>query len=148
VAAAALGTVQFDADVSRSGQHLVLSEGLLTGGPIPNTADLVLYELANGVFQRRASSWFGQVNNPSALEYAATLSADERSLYFTRILPGQPPALWRANRPEPQAEFGPPSLLPGLGAAVEAPTLSSDSSLMYYHLVEPQSTSLWAVTPP
>ena len=91
---------------------------LSTGGPsVPAEADLVAGRRTNdGAFTGNGVTkrWFRNINTP-ALEYAPAVSADERTLYFTRISPtagrpGTPESvgIWVATRPHRNAPFSPP----------------------------------------
>jgi hypothetical protein len=73
------------------------------------------------------------VNDPSALTYAADISADGLVLFFTRAVWGASPQIYRAERSDPSQPFGNVQLVGAATGYVEAPSLSGDGRLLYYH---------------
>lgn len=122
----------FDAEVSRDGRQLVLSEGLLTGGPVPQAADLRSAHLSGPGFAWDQVDLFRAINRPDTLEYAAALSGDRLHLYFTRLENGVP-AIFRSRRGQVTDAFEPPERIYGLQTLVEAPAFSADQAKIYYH---------------
>jgi len=74
--------------------------------------------------------------NTDNLEYAASISADEKEIYFTRAkhkgLKTEFEIL-RANRDDRNKKFSNPEILTVFKGFFEAPTLSPDGRLIYYH---------------
>ncbi|HEY0779281.1 MAG TPA: hypothetical protein VGD56_15045, partial [Gemmatirosa sp.] len=60
-----------------------------------------------------------------------------RELFVTRATPGIGPAIYRTTRTGAGAAFGPPHRLAVLDGFVEAPALSPDGALLYYHQRSP-----------
>ncbi len=134
------GWVNFDVEVSPDGEWLYFVDGRFAPGGVVAEADLVLARRAGDTFERfpRGARWLRRINTP-ALEYAASISADGRELFFTRFQPGGPeavPAIFRAFRHEPSQPFGAPRRLRGVSGFVEAPSLSPDELSLYYHRLE------------
>jgi hypothetical protein len=75
-----------------------------------------------------------QVNN-SELNYAPSISVGGLELFFTRAAVGSAatPAIYRATRPGLNTAFATPQLVSGATGFVEAPSLSADGHLLYFH---------------
>ena len=132
-----LAMVVFDAEVSADGQWLALSEGRFVGAGAPITADLLIARRQGAEFQRlpASSHWLAAINT-GALEYAACWSNDRRTLLFTRAgdsSNGGAPSIWITHRGSDDQPFQPPLRLSRLDGFVEAPALSPDERLLYYH---------------
>ena len=79
------GIVNFDVEVSPDGGMLYFVDARFGRGPLPKTADLVIAERTGDGFRRSPDSRRILANvNTDALEYAACISADGRTLLFTR----------------------------------------------------------------
>jgi hypothetical protein len=135
LAAPRLGIVNFDVDVGSDGQLLYVSQGAFSGGSSPDAASIVLYGRRAERFVRDPSSdrLLKDVNDPSALNYAAHISPDGLVLFFTRAVVGVPPRIYRAERSDPSRPFGNVQLVGAATGYVEAPSLSGDGRLLYYH---------------
>ncbi|NUP85354.1 MAG: PD40 domain-containing protein [Burkholderiaceae bacterium] len=137
LASSGLAMVVFDAEVSADGQWLALSEGRFVGAGAPITADLLIARRQGAEFQRlpASSHWLAAINT-GALEYAACWSNDRRTLLFTRAgdsSNGGAPSIWITHRGSDDQPFQPPLRLSRLDGFVEAPALSPDERLLYYH---------------
>lgn len=131
------GEVVFDVELAADGATLVLAQGRFDGGAVPSTGDLRLARRQPGGFalDAAADATFAAVNT-RALEYAAALSADGRTLAFTRVGGWGPfarPRIWLARRAGPAGAFGAPVQLPGLGDFVEAASFAPDGRSFIYH---------------
>ncbi|MFL5609005.1 MAG: TolB family protein [Gemmatimonadaceae bacterium] len=126
--------VIFDVEVSPDGRTLYYARGIFTGGPVPRAADLQVARRVGDGFElsREQTALLAHVNTADALEYAASISADERELYFTRLY-GTSPAIYRSVRASRVAAWGPPARIAAIHGFVEAPTLSADGQRLYYH---------------
>jgi Tol biopolymer transport system component len=129
------GIVNFDVDVASDGHSLYVSQGAFSGGSSPDAASIVLYTGRAEGFTRDPSSGrlMKDVNDPSALNYAADISPDGLVLFFTRAVAGAPPQVYRAERSDPSRPFGNVQLVGAATGYVEAPSLSGDGRLLYYH---------------
>jgi hypothetical protein len=128
------GIVIFDVEVSADGNALYFARGAFRGGPVPESADLMV-AVRNGASFTPSSARtaaLAAVNTSGALEYAAALSPDERELFFTRLV-GTQPTIYRTTRVSKDAAFGTPAPLAAITGFVEAPTLSADGQRVYYH---------------
>lgn len=127
-----LGQLTFDVEVSADGTTLYFADGLFTGGAVPAAADLAIaMRGSDGEFRRVESDVLAAINT-SALEYAACISEDQRELFFTRIVDGQP-AIFRSTRPSVSSAWGQPRRLSGITGFVEAPTIAPGGNVLYYH---------------
>ncbi len=135
LAAPRRGIINFDVDVSPDGSSLYVSEGAFNGGSAPDAASIVEYTRLNGGFVRSVSSErvLKEVNDPTALTYAADISSNGLELFFTRATAGAPPRIYRAVRSAPSLPFGDVQLVGAATGFVEAPALSGDRRLLYFH---------------
>ena len=127
-----LGQVNFDVEVSADGSTLYFADGLFSGGQVPATADLAIaVRGSDGEFRRVESDVLAAINT-SALEYAACISENQRELFFTRIVDGQP-TIFRSTRANVSSAWGPPRRLFAITGFVEAPTIAPGGQVLYYH---------------
>jgi Tol biopolymer transport system component len=128
------GIVLFDVEVSADGAALYYASGVFRGRPAPESADLAIARRRGAAFEPwdRSAEILATVNTPAALEYAASLSADGRELFFTRAR-GSGAAIYRAMRPNVETPFGPAVRVAAIRGFAEAPTLSPDGRSLYYH---------------
>jgi hypothetical protein len=131
------GVVNFDVDVDASGAVLTFVDSHFGRNGQPQDAVLVLADRDGARFVRDAdSAAILAAVNGAGLQYAPCLSADHLTLWFTRVASvtgGHSPQIWRARRSLGTAPFEPPVRLEGLGDFVEAPALSPDEKLLYFH---------------
>ena len=127
------GYVNFDVEVSPDGNRLNFVESRFSILGKPKTADIVIAERTDSGFVRQADSELvmRQINT-SALEYAPSLSSDEREIFFTRF-DGSLPAIYSATRARLANPFGKPGKVAAIGGFAEGPSLSSDGRSLYYH---------------
>ena len=100
------------------------------------SADLVIAEVRDRFHSADDSARLLAKVNTAALEYAAAISKDGLTLYFTRV--GVPfgsssPAIWVGSRRSTTGAFGTPTKLTALTGFVEAPALSPDGRALYFH---------------
>ncbi len=130
------GLLDFDVDVAADGATLTVARGRFTGGAIPTSADLVLYQADGAGFIPSAAgaATYGAVNT-AGLEYAPATSADGLLLSFTRLAqaPGSAPTLWIARRAAVTDPWGAPARIRGPSGMVEAGSWSPDARTLYYH---------------
>jgi hypothetical protein len=134
----ARGFVNFDAEISRDGDSLFYVEGRFSGSSIPNSADIALAHRMGDRFVRDAFSdvLLSKVNTP-ALEYAPAISVDRRELFFTRLDPrARTIAIYRVKRIGAGQEFGPAERVAAADGFVEAPALSPDGAILYFHRLD------------
>jgi len=131
------GIVNFDVDVSPDGTLLAFVDSRFLPGVGPVSSTLVLAGWNGREYLRLPNSAFllRQVN-AGGLVYAPTLSADKKTLYFTRYdrhSPFPAPQIYCTTRPAADAPFDRPVHLAGLGDFVEGSVLSPDERLLYFH---------------
>jgi hypothetical protein len=148
LATRAPGTVDFDADVNAQGTGLYVAQGRFTAGGEIETAKLVHYTRrgAGFVADPRGERLLRAVNRAGALVYAAGLSADGLELFFTREDPGAVPAIYRAVRADLSRPFGEVERVAGATGFVEAPSLSADGTVLYYHRMVGSRFVIYALT--
>jgi WD40-like Beta Propeller Repeat len=125
------GRLNFDVEVSEDGNTLYYAEGLFTADPFPREADLAMAFRTGDSFERQPDVMLDALNT-SDLEYAAAISKDERELFFTRLHHGKL-GIYRAIRHTTADPFGSVQRVAAISGHVEAPTLSPDERLLYYH---------------
>jgi WD40-like Beta Propeller Repeat len=130
------GRVNFDVEVSEDGQTLYFVDGVFSGRPTPDKADIAIAVRDGEGFRRLSGSAELLKNvNTDALEYAACISPDELELFFTRAGKNGP-AIYRSTRKSVTHPFDPPVRVDAIKGFVEAPALSPDGRSLYYHLRE------------
>ena len=130
------GMLNFDAEISGDGATLWFDDGKFSGGALPNTASIVVADRQGAGFIRRTDSATLLASvNAVGLNYAPSISADGLELYFSRIAdPARPaPRIYRASRTSVTAAFAAPQKVAAIIGFVEAPSLSADGHILYYH---------------
>lgn len=140
------GRVNFDVEVSADGRTLYFVDGVFSGKPVPDSADIAIAVRGGAGFRRLSESAELLKNvNTDALEYAACISPDELELFFTRVGKNGP-AIYRSTRKSVMQPFDPPVRAAAIKGFVEAPTLSPDGRSLYYHLKEGERFVIYRVT--
>jgi len=139
------GWLVMDHGISLDGQYLYFSNARFDDTNCQGVCETVL-----GVAQKVDASIFStlpnsdsilqNINNANYIYYAPCISSDNLELYFTRYLKGTITAatvfdICVAVRPSSSAEFSVPKILfsETISNLVEAPALSVDKNIMYYH---------------
>lgn len=140
------GRVNFDVEVSSDGRTLYFVDGVFSGKPVPDRADIVIAVRGGAGFLRLSESAELLKNvNTDALEYAACISPDELELFFTRVGKNGP-AIYRSTRKSVTQPFDRAVRAAAIKGFVEAPTLSPDGRSLYYHLKEGERFVIYRVT--
>jgi hypothetical protein len=140
------GIVNFDVEVSADGQTLYFVDGVFSGKPIPDKADIAIAVRDGAGFRRLSGSAEILKNiNTDALEYAACISTDELELFFTRA-GKKGPVIYRSTRKNVTQPFDPPERTAAITGFVEAATLSPDGRSLYYHLKDGERFVIFRVT--
>lgn len=140
------GRVNFDVEVSADGRTLYFVDGVFSGKPVPDGADIAIAVRGAAGFRRLADSAELLKNvNTDALEYAACISPDELELFFTRVGKNGP-AIYRSTRKSVTQPFDLPVRAAAIKGFVEAPALSPDGLSLYYHLKEGERFVIYRVT--
>jgi Tol biopolymer transport system component len=131
------GSVNFDAEISADGQTLWFDDGLYSPSGDLLAASLVVADRQGSGFVRRANSAALLATvNAVGFNYAPSISVDGLELFFTRYnltTSGALPAIYRATRTNANLPFGTPELVTAATGYVEAPSLSADGHLLYFH---------------
>ncbi|HEY6332274.1 MAG TPA: hypothetical protein VI756_23320 [Blastocatellia bacterium] len=135
---AAPGIINMDANVSPDGRTLYISRAVFAKGTTaPTKSEIMIARLTDGAFRIDPDSGRILRNvNTGELQYAASISADDLELYFTRAIVAGPDAgahimvATRRSRSEP---FGEPEQLSQLSGFVEAPSVSLDGKELFFH---------------
>lgn len=131
------GAVNFDAEIGADGGTLWFVDGDFGAQGDLRAARLVYATRSAGTFVRAADSdtVLATVNG-GGLNYAPAISTDGRELFFTRwasTTDGSVPAIYRATRASAASPFGTPEVVAATTGFVEAPSLSADGRLLYFH---------------
>jgi len=131
------GWVNFDAEISADGQTLWFNDGQYSSSGTLLAAGIVMANRQGTGFVRQGNSatLLATVNS-SGLNYAPSISADGLELFFTRVdstTSGASPAIYRATRTDTGSAFGEPQVVSAASGFVEAPSLSADGHLLYFH---------------
>jgi WD40 repeat protein len=137
------GTINMDVSISPDGQTLYISRAIIfPGATSPKSSQLMVARLKGGAFSidPASAAIMKNVNTP-ALQYAPSISADGRELYFTRAsqlaagpeAPGASLRIMVATRTSVYEPFGEPRALTALSGFVEAPTISLEGKEMFFH---------------
>ena len=131
------GSVNFDAEISADGQTLWFDDGRYSPTGVLQSASIAVAVRQGASFVRLGNSaaLLATVNG-SGLDYAPSISVDGLELFFTRLdsaSSGASPAIYRAVRADTSSAFGPAALVAAAGGFVEAPSLSRDGHLLYFH---------------
>lgn len=134
-----IGELNFDAEINYDGDLLYFVEGIFSGNPLPDEADIGVAVNVNGVFTVKvgSSDEFASVNT-DALEYAPSISTDGLELYFTRasgsVGTGFDFGIYIATRSSVSEAWDNINVLDSIsGDITEGPSISLDGSLLYYH---------------
>jgi hypothetical protein len=130
--------VNFDAEISRDGDSLYFVDGRFSGGPIPDSADIVIAHRRGDAFVVDTFSdvLLASVNTP-ALEYAPAISADRKELFFTRLdRHTHAIGIYRVKRIGAAQPFGPAERVAAADGFVEAPALNPEGDVLYFHKLD------------
>jgi Tol biopolymer transport system component len=131
------GAVNFDAEISPDGRTLYVVESQFDPATRqPAFARIEIYDRHGDRFARDAhSEEMMAAVNTERLQYAPSISADGRELFFTSPDDenGGAPTMFRSVRADDHSPFGPPTRLAAAAGFVEAPSLSIDGRSLYYH---------------
>jgi Tol biopolymer transport system component len=131
------GEVNFDGEISADGQTLWFDDGQYSSTGTLQAAHIVIANRQGSTFVRDSNSATLLASvNASGLNYAPSISVDGLELFFTRVdstTSGASPAIYRTSRPDTNSAFAMPELVSGASGFVEAPSLSADGKLLYFH---------------
>jgi len=134
------GALNFDAEISSDGGTLYIVESVFHFGSGPKSASIAIFRKQGDGFVRDPDSDATmRAVNAGVLQYAPSISADGRELFFTRLIDGPSgttPAIFRSERTDDRSPFGAPARVKGARGFVEAASLSPDGRILYYHAFE------------
>ncbi|MFQ5544543.1 MAG: hypothetical protein ACE5FE_01070 [Acidiferrobacterales bacterium] len=132
-----------DVELSADGNTLYYTENEWdSAAGFPKSSNMHVALRENGRFKRASNSRSLMKNiNTDELEYAASISNDGLELYFTRAgvsiadnnVVGARFRVLVAKRDRADEPFGLPHVIGSIVGFVEAPTLTADSTALYYH---------------
>jgi len=127
-----------DVEVSADGRALYATDNSkpLFGSGIDASTIFVAVRTEQGSFLRdpKSDEIMKNVNAPNALQYAAGISADELTLYFTRVEAGKKAiGIYVATRTSKTAPFDVPRRIEAIQGFVEGPTVAPDGCAIYFH---------------
>lgn len=142
------GWINMDVEISADGNTLYSTQTYFGDGPPPKQSYFIIAHLKAGRFEidNRSNEIFHNINT-SDLEYGASISADGRELYFTRLsyADGGKFTSYYATRPNRTAVFSAPVLIPAITGFSEAPAITSDGRLLYFHKKDKNRFSLYVL---
>ncbi len=134
-----IGELNFDAEIHCDGEVLYFVEGIFSGNPFPDEADIAVATKLGGVFTVNPDSneEFAAVNTAD-LEYAPAISSNRLELFFSRatgsIQSGYSFGIYIATRNSVSEPWGNIKLLEAAaGDFSEGPSISADGKQLYYH---------------
>jgi hypothetical protein len=145
------GMLDFDVAVSPDGASIFASVGDFRTGSLA-AAHIALFERSGAGFVADPASTklLHAVNRPTALDYAAAVSSDGLELFFTRAIPAKGakglPAVYRASRSRTSKPFGHVQRVGAISGFAEAPSLSDDGTVLYYHQLVGSSFRIMSVS--
>ncbi len=151
ISGATPGSVDFDASVSPDGGTLYVTVGSFDGGQAPTTAAIAIYERrgAGFILSPNSRKLMRAVDRPGDLDYAASISANGRELFFTRVSAGgSTPDIYRAARSSTAKPFKHVQRVQAITGFAEAPSLSSDGTTLYFHHLNADGFAIETVTRP
>lgn len=145
------GELNFDLDIHYDGDHLYFVQGIFSGNPFPDDADIGVATQIGGVFSANINSAAEMAMiNTDALEYAPSISKNQLELYFTRAT-GSPATgvdfgIYVATRSVVSDAWSNVRRIDVItGEVTEGPSVSSDGELLYYHRKINGQYRLWVV---
>jgi hypothetical protein len=146
------GTVDFDVEAGAGGETLYVSAGHFDADGGPTSAALELFEKSGEGFVAApdGAKLLRKVDRTGQLDYAASISANELELFFTRASParGQGPEIYRAARSSASRPFGHVQRVAAIAGFAEAPSISADGTTLYYHELVGDTYEIESVTRP
>ncbi len=129
-----LGWLNMDIEISADGQTLYSTQTHFGREGIPVESYFFYARKEGDAFVPQADSAeiFAALNKDKVI-YAASISRDETEIFYTRLLPGFIFQSLVAKRKDAKHPFGEPEVLSAITGFAEAPALSPDETMLYYH---------------
>lgn len=142
------GWLNMDVEISADGGTLYSTQSYFDGGVSPKQSYFFIAHLKDGRFEvdNRSSEIFHNINTGD-LEYGASISLDGLEFYFTRLSYAEGPKFktYYATRPNRDAVFSMPIALDAITGMAEAPAITSDGKLLYFHKKEQKKFVLYVL---
>jgi hypothetical protein len=142
------GWLNMDVEISADGNTLYSTQSYFDGGSAPKQSYFIVAHLKNGRFEidHRSSEIFHNINS-GGLEYGASVSPDGLDFYFTRLSYDNGPELrtYHAARSNKHAAFSVPTAIKAITGFAEAPAVTSDGRLLYFHKKEQKHLGLFVL---
>ena len=130
------GWLNMDVEISADGRTLYATQTLFQGKSWPIESYFFSAQLEDGSFKidEDSEKIFSSINT-KYLEYAASITTDELELFFTRtdVKKGPTFATYHTTRPNKSAAFEIPTKINAITGFSEAPAITNDGHLLYYH---------------
>ncbi len=143
------GHVNFDVDITPDGKTLYFVDSIFHNGQPAHATLTIAEKQPDGSFKRRTdSSKIMASVNTGKLQYAACISRDQKTLYFTRLSAGLPPriGIFVAHRSSVNAPFETPMKVEACDGFVEAAALTPDEKTIYFHRKDGSKYRLYRTT--
>lgn len=130
------GWLIMDAEINREGNLLYYVNAKFSGNPLPDEARLGVAQKTDSLFEKldESDDIFRNINNSACLVYAPCISSDGNELYFTRIIKGTfTTQICVSVRSDTNVTFSVPQILEIKGELAEAPSLTENGEILYYH---------------
>ncbi len=128
-----LGWLNMDIEISADGRTLYSTQTHFEGSvPVESYFFYAKKDGETFVPQKNSGEIFATLNKDKIV-YAASISRDEREIFYTRLLPGLVFQSLVAKRKDAQSAFGEPEVIGAITGFAEAPALSADETMLYYH---------------
>lgn len=129
------GWLNMDVEISADGKTLYTTQTYFNND-MPKQSYFQVAHLKNGKFEidSHSNAIFDRINTGD-IEYGASISSDDRELYFTRLSyeNGGKFTSYYATRPNKQAPFSTPKPITSITGFAEAPAITADGRLLYFH---------------
>lgn len=135
-----LGWLNMDMEISADSQTLYSTQTHFGREGIPLESYFFYARREGDAFVPQADSEkiFAALNQDKVV-YAASISRDEKEIFYTRLLPGFVFQSLVAKRQSAKDPFGAPEVIGAITGFAEAPALSPDEDLLYYHMKNAKS---------
>lgn len=143
------GWLIMDAEISPDGKLLFFVNAKFTGGTLPAEADIGVANKVNDKFIKDDDSdiIFQNINTKDDLEYAPSFASNGLEIFFTRLIKKEIAThIYTARRSSLNEPFGKPELIEIDGAVPEAPSITLDGKIFYYHKKDGERYRLYEMT--
>jgi len=144
------GWLNMDAEISKDGNTLYSTINYFSGKLFPdNSTFFIANKQKDGSFKeaKNSKAIFKNINTDNFLEYAASISSDGLKIFFTKgNIKTKQLSSFIATRSNKNAPFSKPEKLTAITGLSEAPAITDDEKLLYYHYLDGKYFSIYALT--